>query len=281
MALCISGVDVILRGTAFALDLHGVRPARLNLPPYSSPRSLGSFVAVDEASTEDGVSPRVQRRTRLVRRHAFPSLSSLLDVGAIASLKGQVAASGFLGRVAFLAAFVASQLAVLIPVTPCKVLGVLLFDAPWNYIMVSLGVICSSITGFYFARFVVKPQVQRFLGSNVLLQKISSAVALEGRKIAILTRASLVLPPAPVTFAFGGLTSIRFSDFFLATLLCSLPEAWATVYAATSAQRLLKNGAPWYVIVVALASLAALASTIAKISKRALNESIEKRSRAA
>lgn len=278
MVFCISCADVTLHGAAFASDLHRVcrRPARLRLLPYASLHRLGSFVAIDESALKNEAGPGVRGRMRLMRRHAVLSVSSLLDASAIANLRGQVAAWGVLGRVSFLAAFVVSQLVVLVPVTPCLVLGALLFDAPWSYIMVSLGVVCSSASGFYFARFVFKPQVQRFLGSNVLLQKISSAVALEGRKIAILARSSLVLPPAPMTFAFGGLTSIRFPDFFLATVLCSLPEAWVTVYAATSAQGLLSNGAPWYVFLVALASLAALVATIARISQRALNDSIEK-----
>ncbi|CAK0869313.1 unnamed protein product [Prorocentrum cordatum] len=168
------------------------------------------------------------------------------------------------------------QLTVVVPVTPFMVAAAYIWGAPWSYVLVSLGVIGSAACGFFLSRFVVRPQVQRIFSNRQEVQRICAAVGQQGFRVALLCRLSLVLPTAVGTFVLGALTDIRFLDFFGATLLGSVPEAWAVVYLASSVKGSMSHGQlPWYVYLVAVVAVLMLVSTIARIAKSALDKSIE------
>ncbi|CAK0869315.1 unnamed protein product [Prorocentrum cordatum] len=158
-----------------------------------------------------------------------------------------VLALGVSGQIYYVLAFVLMQLTVVVPVTPFMVAAAYIWGAPWSsrapersYVLVSLGVIGSAACGFFLSRFVVRPQVQRIFSNRQEVQRICAAVGQQGFRVALLCRLSLVLPTAVGTFVLGALTDIRFLDFFGATLLGSVPEAWAVVYLASS----VKEGVP-------------------------------------
>jgi len=151
-------------------------------------------------------------------------LQGFLGFGTLLQhLPAQVAELGHLGPLYYLVVFIVSQQVVVVPVTPLVLAGAYIFEAPLSYALVTIGLLTSTTVGFLLARFVLSPLIQRWYGQNKVFRKMSIAIKKKGFKISLLARMSL-LPAAPMTFVFGGLTAVRFRDFFAATVLVSLPK---------------------------------------------------------
>jgi len=205
---------------------------------------------------------------------------SLLGVGTLLQqLPAQVAELGSLGPLYYLAVFIISQQIVVVPVTPMILAGAYIFKAPLSYCLVAIGLLVSAAASFLLARFVLSPLIQRWFGKNEVFRKMSVAIKKNGFKIALLARVSVVLPAAPMTFVFGGLTAVRFRDFFAATVLVSLPEALGLVYVAARATdlfaRLHSTHGPWALYLAPLLAILILVKVVSGIAKKALNDSIE------
>jgi len=250
---------------------------------YYSPSDAGGrpgragklFVSpVQQLSRRSRFGCRRQGRACNVHRSALEA-EVMFCTQTLASFRRSVLALGVFGQSLYVVVFMLSQLLVVVPVTPFMVAGALLFDVPTSYALVSIGVMGSAVAGFVLSRFIIRPQVRRLFAGKEKLRKISDAVANQGFRIALLARWSLVLPTAPMTFAFGSLTDVGFRAFFGATLLGSVPESWVTVYLAASTHDMLSKGTPWYFYAIAALAISALVHTIARIAKRALDESIE------
>jgi len=206
-------------------------------------------------------------------------LQGFLGFGTLLQhLPAQVAELGHLGPLYYLVVFIVSQQVVVVPVTPLVLAGAYIFEAPLSYALVTIGLLTSTTVGFLLARFVLSPLIQRWYGQNKVFRKMSIAIKKKGFKISLLARMSL-LPAAPMTFVFGGLTAVRFRDFFAATVLVSLPKVVGVVYVAARAQDLFsacrsKHG-PWLLWVVAVLVVFAMIRVFSRIANKAFEESIE------
>jgi len=187
---------------------------------------------------------------------------------------------GSWGIVYYQALFILIQQLVVFPITPLIMTSAYVFDGTLMYVMAALGIMGSQAVGFMLARFALQPQIEKMYGEDQMFKKISAAVKKDGFKIVMLGRLSLVISTPLQNFIFGALTTVSFIDFFAATILASVPEGLIIVYLTDSTRDALgtmggEEGTPWYFTLVAVFAVLALVHTIADISKKVLDESLE------
>lgn len=222
-------------------------------------------------------------RKKCLSQLALPDAGASFDVWAmLQQLPEQVAAMGMLGLVYYQALFVFMQQLVVFPITPFIMSAAYVFDGPLMYVMATIGIIGSHVVGFFLARSVLQPQIQKMLGENPTFKKISKAVEKDGFKIAMLCRCSLVIPTPYLTYMFGGLTNVSFGDYIAATLLASVPEGWVIVYMTAAARDTIgtlgEGDTPWFFTAMTIMALSVLIHTISDIAKQVLDDSIEDKS---
>ena len=165
--------------------------------------------------------------------------------------------------------------------------GGVLYGVFWGsvYVVMAaiLGATIAFLTGRYFARNWVSQQLQ----GHPRFQAIDAAVAREGLKIVLLTRLSPVFPFNLVNYAFG-VTCVSVRDYTLGSLGI-VPGTVMYVYLGALVGDIALLGMPqemglqarifqWCIKIVGLIATVAVALSMTRIAKKALNQTVEPRS---
>jgi uncharacterized membrane protein YdjX (TVP38/TMEM64 family) len=104
----------------------------------------------------------------------------------------------------------------------------ILFGALWGTVYVVVGGALSTITGYYFARWIGRDAVVRLVERNSRLTEFENKTAANGRE-AVLYMRLFNLPWDMVSY-WAGLQGIRFGDFYLASLIALVPASFIYTY---------------------------------------------------
>lgn len=102
-----------------------------------------------------------------------------------------------------------------------------------------LGLIIGSVIAFYIARRGGRPIVEKMIG-NKWTDNIDSWVSRNGTKAILFTRLIPVIPFDLISYV-SGVTSMRFRDYFAATVIGAIPRCLVLAYAGSLAGGILAS----------------------------------------
>jgi len=104
-----------------------------------------------------------------------------------------------------------------------------LFGIPLGFALSLMGNAIGSTAALLIARYLARKQVEKAFEKNAQFQKFARAIEKKGWKLIVLARFSPVFPFLVGNYAFG-VTRIRAADYFLATLIGSIPSSLLYAY---------------------------------------------------
>ncbi|WP_299415158.1 TVP38/TMEM64 family protein [Acaryochloris sp. IP29b_bin.148] len=165
---------------------------------------------------------------------------ALLALGKLdtAQIKGLVSRAGIWGPIYYILAYVIATLLVL-PSTALNLTGGGLFG-PWlGTLWTSLAAIIAAVVAFYFSRTIGRESIAKRLAGR--WQKMDTEVKRGGLFYMFAIRLVPIMPYGLVNFA-AGLTSIRFRDFLIGTILGTIPSVLPFVLLGSSSVQALTSG---------------------------------------
>lgn len=146
---------------------------------------------------------------------------------------------GQLGYVVFILLHIVSMIAV----TPRSVLSVaagMLFGPVTAIILVSISSVSGACVTFLIARYLARDMVQRWFVHHRRFEKIYDLTANRGAIMVAMTRLTPFFPATVLNYGFG-VTKIRFSTYFLSTVVCMIPGTLMYVLGADVASRMISD----------------------------------------
>jgi uncharacterized membrane protein YdjX (TVP38/TMEM64 family) len=138
-------------------------------------------------------------------------------------------------------------------------------------IVVIVGASIAASLSFLLARTILRHRIETMTAGNAKFRAVDRAIAKEGAKIVVLVRLAAVFPFLFMNYAFG-LTGIRFSRYFLATVAGILPATIAFVWLGAAGAELATQHTAKTVITITGAVLALAASLfVARIAAKAIH----------
>ena len=201
--------------------------------------------------------------------------------GYIPQFTDWVGSLGFWGPLVFIAGYALATVA-FIPGSLLTLAAGAIFGLLEGTIYVFVGATIGSALAFLVARYVARQSVERRLQSYPKFEIVDQAVAREGLKIVFLLRLSPAFPYNLLNYALG-LTSVRFRDYFIASL-GMIPATFLYVYygkalgslAAVAGGAQIERGTGyWAVLVVGLLATLAVTTLVTRTARRALKQEVE------
>lgn len=165
---------------------------------------------------------------------------ALLAMGKLdsAQIKELVNRAGIWGPIYYILAYVIATLLVL-PSTALNLTGGGLFG-PWlGTLWTSLAAIIAAVVAFYCSRTIGREPIAKRLAGR--WQKMDAEVKRGGLFYMFAIRLVPIMPYGLVNFA-AGLTSIRFRDFLIGTILGTVPSVLPFVLLGSSSVQALNSG---------------------------------------
>lgn len=165
---------------------------------------------------------------------------ALLALGKLdtAQIKGLVSRAGIWGPIYYILAYVIATL-LMLPSTALNLTGGGLFG-PWlGTLWTSLAAIIAAVVAFYFSRTIGRKPIAKRLAGR--WQKMDAEVKRGGLFYMFAIRLVPIMPYGLVNFA-AGLTSIRFHDFLIGTILGTIPSVLPFVLIGSSSVQALNSG---------------------------------------
>jgi uncharacterized membrane protein YdjX (TVP38/TMEM64 family) len=153
-------------------------------------------------------------------------------------LQALIHKAGVWGPVSYIALYAVGTLA-LLPSTPLNISGGLLFGPWWGIVWTSMGAVVAAAIAFWFSRTAGRPAMERRLAGR--WQTMDAEIHRGGLFYMFAIRLIPVMPYGIVNFA-AGLTSIRFRDFLIGTLLGTVPSVLPFVLVGSSSFKALSTG---------------------------------------
>ncbi|MFZ9739094.1 MAG: TVP38/TMEM64 family protein [Prochlorotrichaceae cyanobacterium] len=144
----------------------------------------------------------------------------------IDQLRSLIASTGFIAPLIYIGLYSLSTL-FLLPSTPLNLLGGILFGAFWGTLWTSSAALLIAIVSFVIAREFAAAWVQQRFGHY--WQGFDRELRAGGAAYLFALRLLPILPYGLVNFG-AGLTSIRYSDYLLGTLLGTVPGIFPFVW---------------------------------------------------
>ena len=181
---------------------------------------------------------------------------------------------GVLGPVVYIGLYSVAP-GLLLPGLPLTIVGGVLFGPFWGVVYVAIGATIGATIAFIIARFMGREWVTGVLKGPALgrLSKIDDQVKLKGWKVVAVTRLIPIFPYNLLNYAFG-LTSIKFSHYFIATFFCMLPGIVAYVLFSSSVLGLLRGelSTEFFLGLLTFVLLTALAFFYKRYNRRRVRE---------
>ncbi len=143
-------------------------------------------------------------------------------------------------------------------------------------VLVVFGATLGSTAAFLVGRYVARGAVAKRVESNAKFRAVDEAVGRAGFKIVLMTRLSPVFPFVLLNYAYG-ITKVRLSDYFFASLIGMIPGTVLYVYlgslaASVATGELPDSPARKIFTVVGLLLTIAVTVYVTKIARSALRE---------
>lgn len=158
-----------------------------------------------------------------------------------AQLQALIHRAGLWAPVIYIALYAVGTLA-LLPSTPLNISGGLLFGPWWGMVWTSVGAVVAAAIAFLFSRTVGRPIMEKRLEGR--WQTMDAEIRRGGLFYMFAIRLIPVMPYGIVNFA-AGLTSIRFRDFWVGTILGTVPSVLPFVLVGSSSFKALSTGNLW------------------------------------
>jgi uncharacterized membrane protein YdjX (TVP38/TMEM64 family) len=173
-------------------------------------------------------------------------LLTWLGIHALGSYKPEqlqmlIRQAGVWAPLTYIALYAFGTLA-LLPSTPLNISGGLLFGPWWGILWTSVGAVVAAAIAFLFSRTVGRPTMEKRLAGR--WQTMDAEIHRGGLFYMFAIRLIPVMPYGIVNFA-AGLTSIRFRDFLVGTLLGTVPSVLPFVLIGSSSFKALSTGNLW------------------------------------
>jgi uncharacterized membrane protein YdjX (TVP38/TMEM64 family) len=123
---------------------------------------------------------------------------------------------GFWGPVVFIAGYVVTTIAFL-PGSLMSLVAGAIFGLLRGSVYVLIGATLGSTAAFLIARYLAREAVANQIGRNTKFAAIDRAVGVRGLRVVLLMRLSPVFPYNLLNYSLG-LTTVRFSDYVLASI---------------------------------------------------------------
>ena len=155
------------------------------------------------------------------------------------------------------------------------------FGVVQGSIYVFIGAMLGATAAFLIGRFVARDWISKKVAGNKFFNSLDSAIAEEGRKLVFLIRLSPAFPFNLLNYALG-LTKVSLPDYVLGTTGI-IPGTIMYVYLGSLVKDVATLGtgdAPsnpivtWIIRILIFVTIVAISLYIAKIAKKALNESV-------
>ncbi len=163
----------------------------------------------------------------VVREFGLEEYFSAMEV------QDRVSEFGVWAPIAFIAIFALVAI-VFLPVTPLDFVAGAIFGTFWGVVYVVIGATIGATVAFFFTRTLGRSFVQKQIaGRFTTLNRYDKKMEKHGLRIMFFLRLVPLFPFNGLNFAMG-LTSIKFKDYFVATLFGIIPGAFAYVYFGNS-----------------------------------------------
>lgn len=146
-----------------------------------------------------------------------------------------VASAGAAGPVVFIVITVFKPVIFFLPSLGLTIVAGTLFGPVYGTIYVVIGGAGSTVVGFYTSRWLAGESLRRFLASRKFLVNLDERMSSAGFRTILMLRV-FNLPWDMVSYA-AGLSSIRFLDFYLASVIAIAPVSVIYVYFGSTVTR--------------------------------------------
>lgn len=185
---------------------------------------------------------------------------------------------GIWGPVVFIVGYAAAAVA-FVPGSILTLAAGAIFGLGEGIVYVFIAAVLGSSAAFFVARYVARAAIERRLAGNARFATIDRAIGEQGRKIVLLLRLSPIFPFNLLNYALG-LTKVRFSDYFMASV-GMLPGTLLYVYygklagdvATLAGGAAVEKDAGYYVVLIlGLVATIVVTTIVTRIARKALNE---------
>ncbi len=152
------------------------------------------------------------------------------------------------------------------------------FGPLWGTVAVSVSSTAGACAAFLIGRTFARNWVAKKVEGNEKFHAIDEAVGREGFKVVLLTRLSPVFPFNLLNYAYG-LTGVSFLRYFIASWIGMLPGTIMYVYIgsvlgsfAAVGEKTERTTAEWVFYAVGLVVTVAVAVVVARVAKKAINQ---------
>jgi uncharacterized membrane protein YdjX (TVP38/TMEM64 family) len=156
-----------------------------------------------------------------------------------------------------------------------------LFGLVWGAITACLGSLLGAMAGFFIARGVARPWIERHLSGHPYFLAFDRAIATHGFRIVALVRLCSLSPYALTSYLFG-LTKVPLGQFLFGSCLGRLPATIVYAYVGSSAKSLVDvvkgrvhlGRAAAVLLVLGVVAAVAVVVIISRIARQALHEAL-------
>ena len=200
-------------------------------------------------------------------------LKALPVEAAFLRLEGATKAMGWLGLVAYGAAYMVAALA-FIPGSALT-LGAGAIFGPWRGLaLVSLASTASAALAFLIARHLARHRVESLARSYPRFQAVDRAIAEGGWKVVALLRLSPAMPFSAGNYLFG-LTAVGFWPYVLASWIAMLPGTFLYVYLGHAGRAAAagsgRTPAEWALLGAGLVATVAVTAYVTRLARRGMS----------
>jgi uncharacterized membrane protein YdjX (TVP38/TMEM64 family) len=185
---------------------------------------------------------------------------------------------GVWGPTVFIAGYVVATVAIL-PAVLLTLAGGAIFGIGRGVLYVFIAAVLGASVAFLIARYLARGLIEKRLAGNARFAAIDRAVGLQGRKIVFLLRLSPAFPFTVLNYVLG-LTQVRFTDYFVAsigmfpgTLLYVYYGKLAGDVATLASGAPVEKGAGYYtVLVLGLVATVLVTLVVTRTARKALHD---------
>lgn len=195
--------------------------------------------------------------------------TGVLSYAQVESIKTFVLGFGMYAPIIFIALFTFAPL-IFFPDGILALAGGLIFGFAWGSVYIILGALCGGTLSFYLARLYGKKMHEKLAHEKLI--NFQKSVKKHGFVMILLLRLVPLVPFNIISYS-AGFSTIRYRDFFFATLLGMVPGV--LVYANIGAQSLAFGSREFYLSIGLLVLLVAVSMVLKQRVKKRL-EAYEK-----
>lgn len=156
-------------------------------------------------------------------------------------LREQINATGPVAPLAYVAVYLLVTMLVL-PSTALNLLGGALFGVVWGTVWTTVAALVAALAGFYVSRRLARPSFERRLAGR--WQTVDQELRRGAIAYFFALRLLPILPYGIANYA-AGLTSVRFRDYAIGTLLGTVPGIVPFVWLGSAGATVVDRGELW------------------------------------